>query len=245
MTACAVGFTYFLAAKLGLALLSKPTDVAVFWPASGVAAGILITLGRDARPALVFGVVVGTIAANLMSDRSLWTSTFKGFCNAGEAVLAAWLLEQWFDRPFTFCDLRRVLGFVAAAGIATAISAVGGAATITLFHSTAPFWEVWRACFSSDGVGIVAVAPLMIGLGQVRRKLPSRAELIEGVGVLALLTLISLHVVNHPTGSWLSFNPGAVVLPLLLWLSARCQPTFGIAGAFVASITVICATTFG
>src|SRR5262249_33959002 len=136
-------------------------------------------------------------------------------------------------------------GFVAAAGIAAAISAVGGAATITLFHSTAPFWEVWRACFSSDGVGIVAVAPLMIWLGQRRRQLPPRGVVIGGVGVLALLTLISLHVVTHPTGSWPSFSPGAVVLPLLLWLTARCQPTFGIAGAFVASITVICATTFG
>ena len=114
ITAGSVAITYFLTAQLGLALLSKPTDVAVFWPASGVAAGILITFGRRVRPALVLGVVVGTIAANLVSDRSLWTSTFKGFCSAGEAVLAAWLLERWFARPFTFGDLRRVLGFVAA-----------------------------------------------------------------------------------------------------------------------------------
>jgi PAS domain S-box-containing protein len=35
------------------------------------------------------------------------------------------------------------------------------------------------------------------------------------------------------------------VLPLLLWLVARCQPAFGIAGAFIASGAVIFATTFG
>src|SRR5262249_6065467 len=96
-----------------------------FWPASGVAAGILITFGPRVRPALVLGVVVGTIAANFMGDRSLWTSTFKGICNAGEAVLAAWLLERWYGRPFTFGDLRRVLAFVAAAGIATAFRCPG------------------------------------------------------------------------------------------------------------------------
>jgi PAS domain S-box-containing protein len=35
------------------------------------------------------------------------------------------------------------------------------------------------------------------------------------------------------------------VLPLLLWLVARCQPIFGIAGALIESITVVYATTFG
>ena len=51
--ALAIGSAYFLAARLGLALLSAPSDVAVFWPASGVAAGILITFGRRARAAVV------------------------------------------------------------------------------------------------------------------------------------------------------------------------------------------------
>jgi PAS domain S-box-containing protein len=245
MAAGAIAIAYFLTAELGLALLSKPTGVAVFWPASGVAAGILITFGRRARPALVIGVVVGTIAANLIGDRSLWTSIFKGFCNAGEAVFVAWLLERWFDQPFTFADLRRVLGFVAAACLGAAASALGGAVTMTLFHTTAPFQEVWRAWFLADGIGIVAVAPLIIGLAQVFRKLPSRAESIEGLGVLALLTLSGLYLVGHPTGSWLTFDPDVVALPLLLWLTARCQPAFGIAGAFVASITVLWATAFG
>src|SRR5215831_5557747 len=97
-----VAIGYLLAARLGLALLSARSDVAVFWPASGLAAGILITFGPRARPALVIGVVVGTVAANLISDRSLATSIFKGFCNAGETVLVAWLLERWFGWPFTF-----------------------------------------------------------------------------------------------------------------------------------------------
>ena len=47
--AVAVGIAYFLAARLSLALLTKPDGVAVFWPAAGVASGILIVLGRGAR----------------------------------------------------------------------------------------------------------------------------------------------------------------------------------------------------
>jgi len=138
---------YFLAARLGLALLTKPEDVAVFWPASGIAAGILIICGRRVRAPLVIGVVAATIAANLMSDRSVWTSLFKGFCNAGEAVLVAGLIQRWFGRAFAFDDLRHVLGLVAAACLGAAASAVPGAATMTLLQTTAPYWDVWRTWF--------------------------------------------------------------------------------------------------
>jgi PAS domain S-box-containing protein len=235
---------YFLAAQLGLALVSRPSGVAVFWPASGIAAGILILAGRRCVPVAVIGVVIGTIGANVLGDRSLLTALLKGFCNAGEAVLAAWLLQRWFTGPFTFADLRRVIGFLAAAGLATAASAIGGAATMTLLHTSAAFWEVWRAWFLSDGAGIVVVAPLVIGLGQIWRERSSRDELLEGAGVLTLLALAGCYVVTHPAGSWLSFSPGAVVLPPLLWLAARCPPPFAIAGAFSASMAVICAITF-
>jgi integral membrane sensor domain MASE1 len=242
----AVTIAYFLAARLGLALLSAHSGVAIFWPASGIAAGILIVFGQRAAAAVVVGVMVGTVAANFMSDRSLWwTAIFKGFCNTGEAVLAAWLLEQWFDRPFTFGDLRRVLGFLAAAGLATAASAIGGAATITVLHSAAPYWDTWCTWFLSDGVGIVVVAPLVIALSQVWHKPLPRRVWIEGVAVLGGTTLASFYCMTHETGSWLSFSPGAIVFPLLLWLTARCEPTFGMAGAFIASAAVIIATTFG
>jgi len=240
-----VAVAYYLAARLGLALLSAPSDVAVFWPASGLAAGILIILNRRVRPAIVVGVIAGTLAANLMSDRGIWTSLLKGSCNAGEAVLVAGLIEHWFGRPFAFDDLRHVLGFAVTACLGAAASALGGAATITLLHTTAPFWDAWRTWFLSNGAGIVMVAPMVIGLGQVRRKPPSRAESIEAVGVLSLLGLISWYAVTHPTGSWLSFDADAIALPLLLWLAARCKPAFGIAGAFIVSLVVIYATTFG
>jgi PAS domain S-box-containing protein len=245
LTAGAVAITYFLAAHLGLALLSQPSDVAVFWPASGIAAGIMILSSRRTGPAIGIGVIVGTIAANLMSDRNVWTSLFKGICNAGEALVVAGLIERWFGRPFAFDDLHRVLGFVAAACLGAAASALGGAATMTLFHTSAPYWDVWRAWFLSDGVGIVMVAPLVIGLGQAWRIQLSHAESIEAVGVLSFVALISWYAVTHPTGSWLSFDPDAVVLPLLLWLIARCNLVFGIAGAFIVSLTVIYATIFG
>src|SRR5262245_32827403 len=89
VAASAVAVVYFLAARLGLALLATPSDVAIFWPASGTAAGILILSGRRAQLVVVIGVIAGTVAANVIGDRSVLTSLCKGFCNAGEAVLVA------------------------------------------------------------------------------------------------------------------------------------------------------------
>ena len=45
--AIAVAITYFLAARLSLALL-EPDGVAVFWPAAGIATGVMIAHGRIA-----------------------------------------------------------------------------------------------------------------------------------------------------------------------------------------------------
>src|SRR3954470_22878191 len=80
--AVAVAISYFLAARLGLALLTNPDGVAVFWPASGVSAGLLIGLGPKARLSVIVGVVAATIAANLLGDRNVLSSIVFAACNA-------------------------------------------------------------------------------------------------------------------------------------------------------------------
>jgi len=108
--AVAVGIVYFVAARLSLALLTKPEGVAVFWPAAGVSAGVLIALGSRARWPVVVGTMAATIAANLFGDRNLWSAVLFALCNAGEAVLSAWLIEHYFGSDFRLDKLRNVLG---------------------------------------------------------------------------------------------------------------------------------------
>ena len=86
----------FLSARLSLVLLTKPDGVAVFWPASGVAAGLLIAFGPSARLPVAGGAMLATIVANLLGDRSLSSAVVFAVCNAGEALLTAWLIERKF-----------------------------------------------------------------------------------------------------------------------------------------------------
>src|ERR1700739_3586532 len=98
--AVAVGVVYFVAARLSLALLTKPEGVAVFWPAAGVSAGVLIAIGSRVRWPGVVGTVASPIAANLSGDRNLGSAILFALCNAGEAVITAWLIEHYCGPDF-------------------------------------------------------------------------------------------------------------------------------------------------
>ena len=241
-----VGIAYFLAARLSLALLTKPDGVAVFWPASGVAAGVLIAVGPRARLPVAAGAAVATIVANLLGDRTLMSAIVFALCNAGEALLAGWLIEKYFGPEFSLDRLSHVLGILAAAIIATAVSGIGGTAGFLHFHnSTAPILSTWQHWFASDALGILTVAPLMIELATAARKPPPRSELIEGVVALVVLTGISGTVILLPQGHWGIVVPIAALFPLLLWLAARCRPVFSAAAAFIIAFTLVWMTTFG
>src|SRR6266436_2215865 len=245
--ASAVGIAYFFAAQLSLALLAEPVGVAVFWPAAGVSSGVLIALRRDARLPVAAGAMVATIIANLMGDRNVWGATAFALCNAGEALLAAWLIERYFGPGFGLGRLRNVMGLLAAAVVATAASGIGGTVAYKLFHSpTAPIWTTWHHWFASDAVGIITVAPLVIGLAQAVREPPPRNEIIEGVvALVALAAVMIVIIVLLPPEPWQTVRPAALLLPILLWLTARCQPVFAAAAAFTVSLTTVWTITFG
>src|SRR5215831_1555592 len=242
-----VSIAYFFAAQLSLALLANPDGVAVFWPAAGVSCGVLIALGRGARLPVASGVIVATIIANLMGDRNVWNAIASALCNTGEALLAAWLIERHFGSNFTLDRLRNVFGLLAAAVVAAAASGIGGTVAFKLFHSpTAPIWTTWQHWFASDALGMIIVAPLLIGLAKAVREPPPRNEIIEGVGALvALAAVMTLIVVLLPPEPWQTVRPAPLLLPILLWLTARCQPVFAAAGAFIVSLTAVWTITFG
>ena len=247
LLAVALGIAYYWAARLSLALLTKPDGVAVFWPAAGVAAGVLIALGPGARLPVAVGVIVATIVAHLLAgDRVILGAVVFALCNAGEAVLVAGLIEHYFGSAFNLGTLRHVLGLLGAAIVGTAISGIGGTVGYVLFHSSnTPVITIWHHWFTSDALGIVTVAPLLIGLASATRDPPSRSEVLEGVVALGALTLLSGLIIFLPREIWATVLPLALLFPLLLWLAARCRPVFAAAAVFIVALTIVWTTTFG
>jgi PAS domain S-box-containing protein len=241
----AIAIAYFLAARLGLVLLEKPDGVAVFWPAAGVASGILIGMGAAARWPVVIGVMAATLAANLLGDRSLGLSIVSAVANAGEAVVIAGLIELVYGPSFELNRLQRVMGFLVATSAGTSVSGVVGTLGFALFHgSTASIPTIWLHWFVSDALGTIAVAPLLIGMASLLRQWPPRREIAEGALALAVVAGLCAGMVFLPNAPWTSELAIAALCPIFVWIAARLRPAFTAAATFLCAITIVWTTTF-
>ena len=241
----AVGVVYFLAARLSLLLLT-PTGVAVFWPAAGISSGILIALGHPARWPVAIGVIAADICA-LTGDRSVLSSGIFTLSAAGEPLLIAWIIERSIGSNFNLGRLRHVLVFVVATIVGTAVSGIGGTLGYKLGYTPdESAWTAWRQWVASDAIGVIAVAPLIIGVVAALRTPPSRRELLEGAVALAGVAAIAgMAIFLVPADWWEKTVPVVLLFPVLLWVAARCRPVFAAAAVFIVSFIVIATVTLG
>ena len=110
---------------------------------------------------------------------------------------------------------------------------------------SAPMLDSWQHWFASDFVGIIAVAPLVIGLNAVVRRPSPRSEVIEGTLALLALALMTGLIISLPRKLWETVFPITWLFPVLAWLAARDRPAFCAAGAFLVSITIVLTTIMG
>lgn len=245
LATAAVALVYFVAARLSLLLLEPVDGVAVFWPAAGVASGILIAFGAASRWPVVIGVAVATVAANLLGDRNVGSSVFFAAANAGEALIVAGLIQRFFGFPFELNELRKVLALFAATIAGTGLSGIAGTAGFVLFHaSSASPPVIWSHWFLSDALGTVAVAPLAIGLAALRRDFPPQREIAEGGLALAVISIVCALLILLPNQPWTVVLAVGTLCPLLLWTAARLRPAFTALATFLCAITIVWATIF-
>jgi PAS domain S-box-containing protein len=103
---------------------------------------------------------------------------------------------------------------------------------------------VWRVWFASCLLGIVTVAPLLVGIAQAVRNSPPPRELAESAVAIAMLAALSAFVISLPEGPWSTALPLALVFPVLLWVAVRYRPVFSAAGALVVAFTIVCSLIF-
>jgi signal transduction histidine kinase len=244
--AAAVGLAYFLVAKFSVRLLLESSGVAVFWPAAGISSGILIALGPRARWPVLAGVMAATVATHLIINDPLWAGVALGLSNGAEALITAGLIHHYFGAGFNLVRVRHVVGLLAAAVVATTVSGVGGAVTYRLMRgASASMLDSWQHWFASDLTGIIAVAPLVVGLAAVVRRPSPRSEVIEGTLGLLALALVTGLIISLPRVLWETVFPITWLFPVLVWLAARDRPAFSAAGAFLVSIAIVVTTILG
>ena len=160
-------------------------------------------------------------------------------------MIVAGLIHRFCGSPFNLNELRKVLALFAAAAVSTSLSGIMGTVGFVLFHGSAASPPViWFHWFSSDAIGIIAVAPLAIGLASFARNLPPRREIVEGALALATVSLGGALLAFLPNEPWTAELAIGALCPLLLWIASRLRPAFTAVATFIIAITIVWTTTF-
>jgi PAS domain S-box-containing protein len=236
-----VAAIYFCAAKLGLTLAFRHTNVSPVWPPSGIAlAAVLWYRYRGA-----IGVLIGAFLINVATGLSATLAAGIGIGNTLEAITAAFLIHRFFRSDKVFDRARDVVEFVVLVPIiSTTVSATIG--NLSLCLGGASTWEnfgsLWLTWWLGDGVSALVVAPLLLSFGEFRTQHWPLQRWAE-----AGLLLVSLSCVGRIVFSGLfhraypNYPLAHLVIPFLLWAAFR----FGTGGAAIATVVLSGIATWG
>lgn len=238
---CAVGAGYYLAGRWALHLVRDHGGVAMFWPASGIAAGAAVVLSRSMYLPIALGVIGATVIVNLEEGAGALLAAAFSFANALECLLFGWLMGRLGPSEEGLERLGGVAAFFAAGVGATAVAAVPAALALHLLGpSQTPLASIWLTWLKSDGLGIAVLAPLLITAPSFLAGRHRRSTLLEGV-VAAVLAAIVAHYAFQAvfSVSMSPVTPTTLLFPIFLWLAGRTPALFSAASAFMVSIAII------
>ncbi len=223
---------YYAVARLGLLAAVAAPVVSSAWPPAGLALALLLLGGTRFWP----GIALGAFALNATSGVPLPGAAVIGLGNAGEALIAAVLLQRLaFDTGLA--RLRDVLVFVLyGALIGPVVAATVGVASLTVSGEAAAgdFGRLWFVWWAGDAIGILVVAPLLLAWRRAWDVRPHPARALEAVVLtLALIVLTGMLFRTKLTYIYMIF-------PVTSWAAIR----FGVRGAATA-VALVAAMTIG
>lgn len=229
---CAALFLAFvLVAQTSYAMVFPPSKSALVWLPSGLTLALFV-IAREVRwvPWLLV-IVLAEMAVVTRHGLPLHVAFAWGIANGLLPLSAALIIRRFAAVPFALCRVRDVLLFVGAGAAAAIPGTLVGAASAVAWLSMPSFWDMAISWWSSDVLGIVLVAPLVLACA-TRHPRPSGSAL-EALCLLAALLSVG----------WLVFGGNAsdrtralsyLVIPFTAWAALR----FGIRGATLATIVL-------
>jgi signal transduction histidine kinase len=214
---------YYGSAKIGQTL-RYTASVAAIWPPAGLGIAALYLWGLRWWPA----VFLGELAVNgelLVDDTGLPPGSLIGqqAGNMAEIIVGALLLRRLIGRRAALDRPEQVVGMLFALGIATAISATVGTASMFAGgvigeSELAHFWRTW---WLGDTAGGLVVLPFL--LAWVPRPAKAWRRIRTWQGALMIAAVVGLAALAFSIEGPVAYT----VFPALIWAAFR----FGPAGA--------------
>ena len=187
----AIGVIYFALAKGGLALASIHPSATPIWPPTGVALAAVLLWGYRTWPAIFTAAVI----ANATTAGSVATAIAIATGNSLEAVVGAYLINQWSSGCNTFSTPNSVAKFALICFvIATPISASIGLTSLATagYIERTNFANAWVTWWLGDVTGALVIAPVIVLWASSHYHAFNRNEFLETVGVLATAAAVGL-----------------------------------------------------
>jgi two-component system, NarL family, sensor histidine kinase UhpB len=230
------GAAYFACATMANLLALKPGPFVSFWLPSGLYVATLLLNEQRHWPLLVVAAVLANLGFDRLNGTMFPLSLLFCCGNSLEALAGAWLVRRLAGGCPTLSSVRQmVVLVVCSALVSTTLSATVGASAVFFLLGGHSFLHTWLLWWSSDVVGVLLLAPLLLTwLPRINRfsswRLPT--NVVKAVVLLMLLSFGTVVVFNHV---WIHYFPlKYLLIPLVLWI-AEC---FEVRGVTIANLLV-------
>lgn len=203
-----------------LTFAAVPQNSTAIWPASGLALAAVVLLGSRIWPA----VAAGVLAAHIAVTSDVVTALTIGIATALEAVVGAAVIQRNADGPDVFRTPRTIFRF---AVIVTGTCAIGAAiVALGLAISGTASWHnliyTWMTSWLSHVTGTLVIAPFVLLWLTTPLDRLRWLEILEAVGLLTLLFIVSLVVFGGLFPSDVKTYPlEFLCVPIYLWAAFR------------------------
>jgi PAS domain S-box-containing protein len=222
-----VAIAYYVAGRLGLAAASVDRNIALVWPATGLALALLMRVGTYTWPGIVLGDLTVAIQGHVQPTVALGIAVGHALGPlAAVSILRRAGVRQDLSQP------RDALWLAGASLLGMALPATLGVTSLLLGRllpvaAAAPSWMRW---WVGDLVGTIAVAPAVLTFSLSRLRAARGSRLAEFTALMAT-TLAAGFV------AWTSQSPLPVAflsLPPLAWAVLR----FGVTGSSAVTLVL-------
>ena len=213
------------------------SEVAAWWPANALAAGMVARMHPRRWAALLTLIGLVSAGANAVGGRTLEVSALFALTNVAECVVIALVLGAHRRRPILRTP-RNLLRLMLATSAGSVTAGVCAAATVAIVLDGS-FLPVFRSVAASHAAGSLLVLPLMLLWADPDARVPAaRSVAVRALSVTATLgSFAAVHAPNHE-------NPIAFVPFLFVVAGAQVLSVFGVAAVSLASgflVTVLSA----
>jgi signal transduction histidine kinase len=248
--AALVGLSYYLGARIGLALTFAPVPVSVLWPPNSLLLAALILTPKRWWWAAIAGALPAHLLAELQGGVPIAMVLGWFASNTVEAVIGASIVLAFSDAR-GLRTLRSVLAFCAAAVVAPFLSSFLDAAIVRVVGwGQADYGTLWQVRFFSNVLAAITFVPVIVTWSAVEPltlRQGTRARLFEIATLMVGLFIVSVAVFDSSLSSEASAATTLLYLPLpfLIWAAVRFGPAVTSASFAIIAFLVIWGAAHG